>query len=264
MGRKRLPLFPKGFGALPRGVQGLRARVAVRAVPYRSTEPSTASPDRPLPRDRRNDPIPDVEVPHTQLGTGRRGTYPAAREWGYDKSGKLVPKREIHWTDHSRPQQHTDPHQHTFTPNPTGGTLQRGKPQPWIFHNETVEVDAFRPDGSARGLIEFLRPLDGNDFQWSILEFDGVANPLSDMSVGDFGDLAHSLPKGYQITWPDLLIFSAQIAQTYDCLIVAFTDLSKVNRPDIENGDYENLSFLVELLDTSFWTVWAPDEYVIE
>ncbi|WP_097425523.1 RHS repeat-associated core domain-containing protein [Escherichia coli] len=88
----------------------------------------TYRPARQLPRDKNGNPIPDVNAPHTQLGTksGRKGDYTQAREWGYDENGNLVAKRDIDFTDHGRPKEHPNPHQHDYIPNPTGGTLQHG------------------------------------------------------------------------------------------------------------------------------------------
>ncbi|MGC7559721.1 hypothetical protein [Pasteurella sp. PK-2025] len=84
-------------------------------------------PNRTLLRDKHGNNIPDENVPHTQLGTkkGRNGEYTQAREWGYDSHGKLVPKRDIDFTDHGRPAEHNRPHQHDYVPNSTGGTLKR-------------------------------------------------------------------------------------------------------------------------------------------
>ena len=84
-------------------------------------------PDRDLPRDKHGNPIPDPEAkgPHTQLGQkdGRNGRYDQARE--FDANGK--PVRDIDFTDHGRPRNHSNPHQHDYIPNPTGGTDQRSK-----------------------------------------------------------------------------------------------------------------------------------------
>ncbi len=87
-----------------------------------------AFPDRPLPLTEDGVFIPDVDVPHTQLGTrtGRRGSYPQARE--FDGKGQVI--RDIDFTDHGRPNDHTNPHQHIRIPNPTGGTPQRDLPKP--------------------------------------------------------------------------------------------------------------------------------------
>ncbi|STQ78928.1 Uncharacterised protein [Hafnia alvei] len=92
----------------------------------------TYRPDRPLPRDKNGNPIPDVDAPHTQLGTksGRKGAYTQAREWGRDENGNLIPKRGIDFTDHGRPNEHPNPHQHDYIPNPTGGTPQHGPAKP--------------------------------------------------------------------------------------------------------------------------------------
>ncbi len=86
-------------------------------------------PDRPLPNSPDGIHVPDVDAPHTQLGTkeGRHGKYPQVRE--FDEKGN--PVRDIDFTDHGRPQNHPNQHQHEHKPNPTGGTLTRdpiGKP----------------------------------------------------------------------------------------------------------------------------------------
>jgi hypothetical protein len=81
-----------------------------------------------LPKDKNGNPVPDSEHPHTQLGTkkGRKGSYKKTREWS--KNGKL--EKDIDWTDHGRPMDHPNPHQHRWRPNPTGGTPQRGSAEP--------------------------------------------------------------------------------------------------------------------------------------
>ncbi|MEV4387605.1 polymorphic toxin-type HINT domain-containing protein [Micromonospora sp. NPDC049580] len=89
-------------------------------------------PDRSLPRDQHGNPIPDSEYPHTQLGRkeGRKGSYPQARE--FDENGR--PVRDIDFTDHGRPNVpgHTNPHEHIWLENETGGTLKRGPAQSFM------------------------------------------------------------------------------------------------------------------------------------
>jgi len=99
-------------------------------------KPGNYTPDRTLPRTPKGDPIPDTDVPHTQLGRSpaKYGNEPQAREWMNDENGRLVPKRDIDFTDHNMPNQHPNPHQHTLEPNnpntaPKGG-MQRGVPEP--------------------------------------------------------------------------------------------------------------------------------------
>ncbi|MEU8202723.1 LamG-like jellyroll fold domain-containing protein [Streptosporangium sp. NPDC049046] len=86
-------------------------------------------PQRPLLKKNNGEPMPTVpDAAHTQLGwrKSRRDPYPQARE--FDANGK--PVRDIDFTDHGRPETHTNPHQHNYDPNPTGGTRQRGGPVP--------------------------------------------------------------------------------------------------------------------------------------
>jgi hypothetical protein len=111
---------------------------AAGGVPGRSgvpdTNPSgTYRPDTPLPRDVHGQMVPSSPYPHTQLGTeiGRKvGPYTAAREFGPD--GK--PIRDIHFTDHGRPnvRGHTNPHQHRHIPCLTGGTPEYGQAEPLV------------------------------------------------------------------------------------------------------------------------------------
>lgn len=95
---------------------------------------------QPLSRDENGVPKADDEAkgaPHTQLGSqeGRKGPYNQARE--FDANGKAV--KDIDFTDHGRPAQHTNPHQHMYLKAPTGGTPMRSKnPQPLNINLNTI------------------------------------------------------------------------------------------------------------------------------
>jgi uncharacterized protein RhaS with RHS repeats len=96
---------------------------------------NTPAVQRTLPKDKNGILQPDVDVPHTQLGrsTKSHGSEPQAREWMHDDKGRLVPTRDIDFTDHNMPSIHPNPHQHTLTPtnqrNPVGGGFHRGDPE---------------------------------------------------------------------------------------------------------------------------------------
>ncbi|QVL55416.1 MAG: hypothetical protein KFB95_08925 [Simkaniaceae bacterium] len=95
------------------------------AKPLKKSE-DVFAPDRPLPRHTETkEPLPDTDAPHTQLGSKiskkTNKPYPQARE--FDAQGK--PVRDIDFTDHGRPHEHPNPHQHVYKDSQTGGTLQR-------------------------------------------------------------------------------------------------------------------------------------------
>jgi RHS repeat-associated protein len=96
----------------------------------KTQESNGYQPKEELPRDKNGLPAPDPEAsgPHTQIGTkeGSKGPYKQARE--FDANGN--PVKDIDFTDHGRPSNHTNPHQHPYKPNPTGGTPQRGTQEP--------------------------------------------------------------------------------------------------------------------------------------
>ena len=93
-------------------------------------------PARQLPVDEHKVPTPDVSLPHTQLGHSRKskGYTPQAREWDYGSNGRLQPIRDIDFTDHGKPDFHSNPHQHRYRVNngrlaPVGG-VKRGQQEP--------------------------------------------------------------------------------------------------------------------------------------
>ncbi|MCD8043555.1 MAG: RHS repeat-associated core domain-containing protein [Tannerellaceae bacterium] len=94
---------------------------------YERGKKDTRTANDPLRVDSHGNKIPDPEAVgtvHTQLGN-RKGKYRQARE--FDASGKEI--RDIDFTDHKR-SDHTNPHQHIYKDNPTGGTRQRDKATP--------------------------------------------------------------------------------------------------------------------------------------
>lgn len=95
--------------------------------PYSPINPQTGIP-LPLPVEQDGVKIPSSQYPHTQLGyrEGSKGGYRQTRTWS--ENGQLI--KDIDWTDHSRPQNHPNPHEHIWLPNPTGGSAQRGPTKP--------------------------------------------------------------------------------------------------------------------------------------
>ncbi|MCG8424204.1 MAG: hypothetical protein MJE77_40445, partial [Proteobacteria bacterium] len=112
------------------GTAGVWARNTCAAGGARPRYVPRGSDGKPLslPRGPNGELAPSSPHPHTQLGwrEGRRGGYPQTREFGAD--GK--PVKQVDWTDHGRPAQHTDPHVHDYLPNLTGGTPQLGPARP--------------------------------------------------------------------------------------------------------------------------------------
>ena len=88
-------------------------------------------PKEPIPKGPHGEHKPDCDLPHTQLGTksGKKGEYPQTKEWGakgdrgYDDN---TPKDVKDWTDHGRPNEHTDPHKHPYDSD----TGKRGPGEP--------------------------------------------------------------------------------------------------------------------------------------
>lgn len=101
--------------------------VVENSTPKDKPAPNVYTPDRDLPRDKvSGNAIPETDSAHTQLGrrtSKQRGErYPQARE--FDSNGK--PVRDVDFTDHGRPEEHTNPHEHNYDPK----TGKRGPNKP--------------------------------------------------------------------------------------------------------------------------------------
>ena len=99
----------------------------------------------PLAKQRVNNqdiPLPDPRAegrPHTVIGgkvsseTGEvyRQTATFDGDAWPRANGHDVPRSEVHWTDHGRPWDHTNPHQHIFMYDETKGGWYRGPQMPF-------------------------------------------------------------------------------------------------------------------------------------
>ncbi|WP_133175418.1 hypothetical protein [Sphingomonas oleivorans] len=136
-------------------------------------------------------------------------------------------------------------------------------PKHWNILMRQFRFDALRADGSIRELSNFLEPLSGADFVWSILDFDGVGIAPNNMRMDEFTAMARSQPNGILLRWQELVSFSAHIHQTYDCLIVGAEKESDIDRTKIVAGDYAAVTVVIEAVDMSYWNVWAPNDYQV-
>ena len=101
-----------------------QAKQTATATAHHYVPRDTAGHPLPLPRSPHGELLPLSSAPHTQIGwrDGRKGGYRQTREFG--EKGK--PIKDTDWTDHGRPKQHQNPHDHLWEDNPTGGTPRRG------------------------------------------------------------------------------------------------------------------------------------------
>ena len=136
----------QGNGALENVVPGKQAgdmshETPNKGFPSGQSESNSSSSNAYIPMNADGNPIqlrkqnansqdillPDLNAsgPHTVISskTGEvyrrsatfpEGTWPTA-------NGQNVPWSEVHWTDHSTPHHHTNPHQHIFEYNPDKG-----------------------------------------------------------------------------------------------------------------------------------------------
>ena len=132
----QIPMYASRMTPVAAGITEAVESGEFSCIPSASKASIIYTPNRTLPVDKWGVPLPDVNLPHTQLGRSlpKYGSEPQAREWNYGINGNLQPIRDFDFTHHDSPSIHPNPHQHIFTPNnpilsPQGG-YRRGNPTP--------------------------------------------------------------------------------------------------------------------------------------
>ncbi|MGV7208243.1 hypothetical protein ACLB1G_10360 [Oxalobacteraceae bacterium A2-2] len=224
-------------------------------------------PDRELPRDANGAPLrdPEAEGAYSQLGQkdGRYGKYDQARVW--DTDGR--PIKDIDFTDHGRPGSHTNPHEHRYVPNPTGGTAQHGPAQPLRKEGgdmAALTVPMYRANGTRVQLADLLRKIPANDWVWSIVEFDGVGKMPAPLSFGEFQRQLHEQPTGLLQTWSEVCKFAKGLEYTIDCLVVAVLNIDRLTIGMLENEDFQQCEVALRAIDSTEWEIFSSHPSLLD
>lgn len=113
----------------------------------------------------------------------------------------------------------------------------------------------FRPDGSLVQLIDKLVEFEPNMLKWSVLDFNGVGQPPSDLSMDEFEDAIRLAPTGYKVDWHALLVFARGLEQTIDCLIVAIEPDAEFVVEDVLKDDFSSCKIAIQAFDSTEWRV---------
>ncbi len=225
-----------------------------------------AFPNRRLPRDPGGKPTPDPEAinrAHTQLGTeiGSKGPYPQARE--FDENGNHL--KDIDFTNHGRPKLHTNPHQHRYIPNPTGGsraTRITGTIEVIMLQLKTIPIHY--DDNELVTLSQVVGVLPANNLTWRVLRLWAIGEAPGGASMDSFENAVRVAPEGYPLAWKELLLFASRMEQVWDCLIIATEPKITIDRKTLEDAGFANCIYVIEAFDSSEWTMGAHSVAILK
>lgn len=104
----------------------------------------------------------------------------------------------------------------------------------------------------------------GGEAFWGIMWFEVIADLSDEQSVLDLENRINKSNSGMSVSWEELLKLSEQIQQSINLIIVGDQKSSNIMRYDTEEQMYDNCDYVIEMLDSSYWTVHSNNDCFIE
>ncbi len=112
-------------------------------------------------------------------------------------------------------------------------------------------------------ILDVLREI-GPVHIWSILDFEMMLKPNSTFNLHKMEAVMDSSPKGYLISWNNLLLLSRSTVQVINGIFVGVKDESSIPAVSSFYEKYEQVDIGIEAFDSSYWDVYLKDERLAE
>lgn len=126
------------------------------------------------------------------------------------------------------------------------------------------EVLMYRDDDTPVHLHDLLGVVPANEWMWSVFEFDGVGRMPGNYSVVEFREKVHEHPLGLIMTWPEILEFAAAVEYTIDCLIVAISNLDRLDANKLLADDFQECEIVLRAIDSTEWILFASKKMTLD
>jgi hypothetical protein len=127
-----------------------------------------------------------------------------------------------------------------------------------------LEVPMYRESGTRVQLVNLLAKMPGNDWTWSIIEFDGVGRMPSNVSVLEFQKRVREQPQGFIMTWSEMSKFAEAVEYTIDCLIVAVSHIKRLDVKKLLADDFHECEIALRAIDSTEWILFASDRTLMK
>lgn len=120
---------------------------------------------------------------------------------------------------------------------------------------KTLKIEHIVDGVLAVNLSDILcRIPDGEHYTWSLLWVTATGKD-GDANVLDFEQEVNKASNGLLLTWSELLELSERFYQIIELLVIADEDKSNLRRYDTDEEMYDSCSYVLELVDSSYWIV---------
>jgi len=113
-------------------------------------------------------------------------------------------------------------------------------------------------------LSDILGMLPENSFHWYILDSDIMPKPEEGEFIIQLEKKISESEKGLPIRWEELILLSQKSFQEIDLVIVGCKDNNFSRNYTSYNDIYAICDIVIEMIDSSFWEVFAKDQRLID
>ena len=113
-------------------------------------------------------------------------------------------------------------------------------------------------------LKDILEEIDGTEYLWSILFFDGMGSLKNWNSLDDFEKETNKSTRGLFINWKDLNDLANQFDEIIDILIIGSKNEEVLKRYEDSEMMYRLCDFVINKFDSSYWEVFSADQNFIQ
>ncbi len=103
----------------------------------------------------------------------------------------------------------------------------------------------------------------GDSFLWSILFIDGTPNPGQGKHLAEYKNQINESEDGLRVEWKDLFNLSSQFYQIFEIIVLGNYDVNALHRYKNETEMYKTCAITIELIDCTFWEIYAKNQEII-
>jgi len=113
-------------------------------------------------------------------------------------------------------------------------------------------------------LKDILVEIDGEQFNWSMLYFDGMGHLGKWGTIPDFEEMVNESENGLFISWKDLNELANLFREIIDIIIIGCKDTKQLMRYEEDEKMYRSCDIVIVKFDSCFWEVFAYDQQLIK
>lgn len=113
-------------------------------------------------------------------------------------------------------------------------------------------------------LSDLLGKFDGSRYFWAILFLEATGNIGEDKSVPELEEEIAGSERGWRMSWEDLTVFSKQLHQTIDIVLIGCKEEHGIQRFDDDKDMYAACDIVVERVDSSYWLIHSKEKSIAD